>query len=63
MKRVSIELYKEERNGSTVYGAYIGSDSGSGIAVEHENKEKVAELLVPYITDFMYQLDDEENEE
>ncbi len=60
--KISIELYKEERNGNTVYGAYIGSYSGSGITVENENKEQVAEMLAPYITDFIYQLDDEDEE-
>ena len=49
---VNIEFYYE--NG--VYGAYIGSDSGSGIDVKGGTREECAENLTPYLLDFLYEV-------
>jgi hypothetical protein len=56
---VNIEFYYE--NG--VYGAYIGSDGGSGIDVKGGTREECAENLTPYLLDFLYEVGEDEVED
>lgn len=46
---INIELYCE--NG--VYGAYLGSDGGSGIDVKGNTPQELSQNLAPYLADII----------
>ena len=58
-KRITLDLYFE--NGE--YGIYLGDNNGgSGIPVTGRTPEEVAENIKPYIADYFYNNDEEDEE-
>jgi len=58
--RIEIEIYKSG-NG---YGAWISDNcGGSGIEVNGESAEEVADNMKPYIMDYVFGLDEDDSNE
>ena len=58
-KRITLDLYFE--NGE--YGIYLGDNNGcSGINVTGSTPEEATENIKPYIADYFYNNDDEDEE-
>ena len=54
---LSVELYREDDR----YGIYIADNKGgSGIEVEGDSPEDVANQAAPYLADYFYENEDEE---
>ena len=57
--RLTLELYKTD----TGYGIWLSDElGGSGIGVLETTKEACAEQITPYITDYLYKLDNEQED-
>jgi len=57
--RIELTLYKTEDG----YGIWLSDDmGGSGIEVEAPTKEKCANEIAPYIEDYLYKLDEDDDE-
>lgn len=57
-KRITVEFFYKNR----VYGAYIGSDGGSGVTVQATTPDELGELLAPYMADEAYSIGPDNNE-